>query len=103
MLFESPEPFLRVSWTVIIPAVAGSAAFILSALGLGLRAQRRKPVTGVQDLVGKIGKARTAISQEGMVLVKGEYWGATSGVPIEAGATVRITAVEGSVLTVEKA
>jgi len=102
MLFESPEPFLRVSWLVIIPAVLGSAAFILFAVGLGLQAQRRRPVTGVNDLVGKVGVARTEVHSKGMVFVAGEYWSATSETPIESGAGVRVRAVNGPVLTVEK-
>lgn len=102
MLFESPEPFLRVSWLVIIPAVLGSAAFILFAVGLGLQAQRRRPVTGVNDLVGKVGVARTEVHEKGMVFVAGEYWSATSETPIESGAEVRVRAVNGPVLTVEK-
>ncbi|OGG45652.1 MAG: serine protease [Candidatus Handelsmanbacteria bacterium RIFCSPLOWO2_12_FULL_64_10] len=102
MLFESPEPFLRVSWLVIIPAVLASAGFILFAVGLGLQAQRRRPVTGVNDLVGKVGAARTEVHVKGMVFVSGEYWSATSETPIEAGAEVRVRAVNGPVLTVEK-
>ena len=102
MLFESPEPFLRVSWAVIIPAVAGTAVFILVALGLGVRAQKRKPVTGVDDMVGKIGKARTAVHEEGMIVVHGEYWNAVSDEMLEPGSKVRVKAVDGSTLTVER-
>lgn len=102
MLFESPEPFLRVSWMVIAPAVLGTAAFIVFALGMGIRAQRRPPATGLSDMMGKIGKARTEVHEKGMVFVTGEYWSATSEAPIEAGAEVRVKAVQGSVLTVEK-
>ncbi len=102
MLFESPEPFLRVSWLVIAPAVLGTAAFILFALGMGVRAQRLAPVTGLSDMIGKAGKARTEVHEQGMVFVAGEYWGARADTTVEAGADVRITAVNGSVLTVEK-
>ena len=102
MLFESPEPFLRVSWAVIVPAVAGTAVFILVALGLGVRAQKRKPVTGVEDMVGKIGKTRTTVHEEGMVVVHGEYWNAVSDEVLESGSKVRVKAVDGSTLTVER-
>ncbi|MSS73194.1 MAG: nodulation protein NfeD [Candidatus Latescibacteria bacterium] len=101
MLFQSPEPFLRVSWMVIAPVVLGTAAFVVFALGLGIRAQRRKPVTGLSDMMGKIGTARTEVHEKGMVFVAGEYWSATSEAPIEAGAEVRVKAVRGLVLTVE--
>ncbi len=102
MLFESPEPYMRVSWLVIAPAVLGTAAFILFAVGMGIRAQRLKPVTGLNDMVGKVGKARTAVHENGMVFVVGEYWSARADTSIEVGSEVRITAVNGSVLTVEK-
>jgi membrane-bound serine protease (ClpP class) len=40
------------------------------------------------------GKAVTDISPEGTVLIHGEYWRATSDVPLTKGATVRVVGVE---------
>ncbi len=62
---ESSLEFVAVSWSVIIPAVVCTALFFLFAVGMGIRAQRRKPVTGVEGLVGEIGTALTDLAPEG--------------------------------------
>jgi membrane-bound serine protease (ClpP class) len=45
--------------------------------------------------------ARTAVSADGKVFVHGELWNATSRSPIEAGAPVRVSAVDGLRVVVE--
>jgi len=103
MLFNAPEPALRVSWSAIIPTVLVVSAFFIFVLAKGLRAQTRKPTTGKPGLVGEIGEARTRIGAEGMVFVSGEHWRAASDSPIEAGEKVRVLSVDRLVLKVEKA
>jgi membrane-bound serine protease (ClpP class) len=103
MLFNAPEPALRVSWGVIIPTVLVFTAFFVFVLAKGLRAQTRKPATGKSGLVGEVGEARTRIDKEGTVFVSGEHWKATSEVSIELGEKVRVLAVDRLILKVEKA
>jgi membrane-bound serine protease (ClpP class) len=103
MLFRSPIPALRVSLDVLIPAVVVTAAFFVFAVGMGLRAQRRRKVTGPEGLVGERGQARTDIDPQGKVFVHGEIWNARSREPIRAGSPVRVVAVEGMRLWVEPA
>lgn len=94
MLFESPVPYLRVSWSVLIPVVLGtSALFILSAT-LAFRAYLSKPTTGMEGLVGEIGTAKTEIFQEGKVFIHGEYWNAYSDEVIPEGKEVRVLKVD---------
>jgi len=97
LLIDSSEPFLRVSWSVIIPAVLTTVAFFVFAVGMGLRAQLRKPATGSEGLTGLIGVVRSPIDaeSEGTVLVHGEIWRATSDERIEKGERVKVTGVEG--------
>ncbi len=102
MLFETPEPFYRVSLSVIIPAVVGTLVFFLFAVGLGLRAQRRKPATGAQGLIGEVGKAIEKIDPEGQIKIHGEIWLATSDVPIKPKQKVVVREVQnGLILKVE--
>ena len=42
MLIDSPLPFMKVSLSVIIPSVIFTALFFLFAVGVGLRAQKRR-------------------------------------------------------------
>jgi membrane-bound serine protease (ClpP class) len=102
MLFETPEPLFRVSLAVIIPAVVATAAFFLFAVGLGLRAQRRKPTTGAQGIVGEVGVAIDRLDPEGQIKIHGEIWKATCDSRVKPGDKVVVREVlDGLVLRVE--
>lgn len=102
MFIDSPLPFLRVSYSVIFPAVVFTALFFLFAVGMGLRAQSKRVATGNRGIMREIGTAKTDIKEAGSVFVHGEYWNARSAEPIEQGSRVRIVAVEGMTLVVER-
>jgi membrane-bound serine protease (ClpP class) len=102
LLFESPLPYMRASLVVVITVVAGTALFFLVAIGLALRARKRKVTTGGRGLVGEIGVARTALKPEGDVFVHGEIWKAEADQPIKKGEKVVVTAVEHLTLKVAK-
>jgi membrane-bound serine protease (ClpP class) len=79
MLFESPGPFVRLSLYLILPAVFITALFFSLTISLALKAHRRKPVTGKEELIGMEGIAKTDITGEGgMVSLHGELWSAFS-------------------------
>jgi membrane-bound serine protease (ClpP class) len=101
MFIDSPLPFMRVSIKVIIPAVIFTAAFFMFAVGMGIRAQRRKVSTGQLGIIGEIGTAKQDIDKEGSVFIHGEYWNARSDERIAAGEKVVVVAVDGMVLTVK--
>jgi membrane-bound serine protease (ClpP class) len=130
MLIETPSSleFVAVSLGVIIPAVLCTAAFFLFAVGMGLRAQSRKPTTGVEGLVGEIGTALTDLSplshgpkgelpkrqvpkgqvpmgqlSTGQVRVHGEIWSAVAEAgPIRSDEQVLVVRVEHLTLVVRK-
>jgi membrane-bound serine protease (ClpP class) len=101
-LFE-PGSSLRVSLSVIFPAVATFAAFFLFVAYMAARAHRRPVQSGVEGMIGEIGEARTALDPDGKVFVHGEYWNARSSTPVRRGARVRVLKVEGLKLEVEPA
>lgn len=103
MLFESPEPYLRVSWQVIAITVIAVSAFSVFAVTMAVRVHRRKPTTGGEGLVGESGKALSAIAPEGRVFIHGEYWDAWSDEPLAEGEKVTVVAVEGMRVKVRKA
>jgi membrane-bound serine protease (ClpP class) len=100
MLIDSPLPFMRVSLAVIIPSVLFTALFFLFAVGMGIRAQRRKVTTGNEGLLGERGVARTDVHEGGSVFVHGEHWNARSEAPIAAGTRVVVEHVDGMTVTV---
>jgi membrane-bound serine protease (ClpP class) len=103
MLFDSPNPWARISLRVLIPTVAIFAGFFLLCVWLAIRGQRRPVVTGKQALVGETGRVLQSIGGHdapGKIVVHGEIWNATAAGPQTTGARVRVLAVEGRRLLV---
>lgn len=75
---ESTLNMASISWAVILVVVLFTAAFFIFAIGMGIRAQRRKPTTGIQGIVGETGEALTDLRPEGQVRIHGELWKAIS-------------------------
>jgi membrane-bound serine protease (ClpP class) len=101
MLFESPDPALRVSWDVLIPAVAITSLFFAGVITLAVKAQLRKPVTGQQGMIGEYAEAVTDVGEDGKVFLKGEYWKAVSPTPIKKGSRVKVVGIRGLTLEVD--
>ncbi len=105
MLFRSGSTLdiITVSWQVIFVVVAVTAAFFIFAIGMGVRAQRLKPVTGVQGIIGEAGEAMTDLKPDGQIRVHGEIWNATSlDGPLKKGTAVRVELVENLRLKIRK-
>jgi membrane-bound serine protease (ClpP class) len=68
----------RISWSVIITITIITTLFFLFIIGLGIKAQKRKPVTGIEALIGETGESKDILNPEGMVFVHGELWRAES-------------------------
>ncbi|HVS16271.1 MAG TPA: nodulation protein NfeD [Thermoanaerobaculia bacterium] len=106
MLFDSPDPALRVSLDVAV-ALAAASLVVVAGLGVAaLRARRRQVRTGEEGLIGESGVVRAAIvpagsDHRGKVAVHGELWTAVADRPIGSGERVRVVAVEGLRVTVE--
>jgi membrane-bound serine protease (ClpP class) len=103
MLVESPIPYFRISWAVVIPVVGLSALLFIITLSMALRVYRERPDTGMEGMLGLKGEAKTDIHKTGQVFLRGEYWNAWSDEPIAKGENVKVTAVEGLRLKVKKA
>ena len=101
MLFDSPDPALRVSLQVLIPAVATISLFFAAVIALVIKAQRQKHYLGEGAVVGEEGEAVTDILADGRVFVKGEYWQAGSDRPVAKGQRIRVLGVAGMKLKIE--
>jgi membrane-bound serine protease (ClpP class) len=102
MLFDPRDPVFRLSLKYIIPGVVLTAAFFIFVVGKGVRAQRLPVKVGQETMIGKTGSALTDIdSAGGKILFEGEYWSATSDVPVQTGQTVQINGIEGLTLRVQ--
>jgi membrane-bound serine protease (ClpP class) len=102
MLFQSPVEYMRVSLSVIIPAVLVSAAFFIFAVTKAINARLKKPTTGMEGLIGEVGITSTPIAPEGKVSIRGEFWNVVSDQNIEKGIKVQVIGVTNLKLKVKK-
>ena len=101
VLFNTGE--LEVPWPTIIGLALGTGAFFAFAITKAVAAQRRRPVTGFEGIVGQTAVVRQPLEPEGMVLVEGELWRAESeSGPVSVGTRVVVTGREGYRLKVRR-
>ena len=93
----------QLSWTVIISTTIVTTLFFLFIIGMGLKAQRLKPVTGTESMMGEIGEAKEELNPLGMIFLHGELWQAESlSGAIHPGEKIRVKSMHGFKLFVEK-
>lgn len=105
MVFDMPEVSdLDISfWSVLVPIVVVFGVFAAGVVWAVGRTILRGQTAGVSELIGLVGRVSTALSPEGKVFVRGEYWSASADEEIPTGESVEITAVEGLRLRVRRA
>lgn len=103
MLSRATAPFLRISLGLIIAMSLATAAFFIFALSKGIKIQWKKPVTGREGLIGKVGIAKTVLDPDGTIFIHGERWQAsTKGELIKEGEDVDVLDIKGLKLIVKK-
>ena len=101
MLFESVEPYYRLSLKLVISMTALTVLFFVVVLGFAVRAQRRKPTTGMEGLIGESGVVTVPLTPEGKVRVHGEIWSATADGTLPEGTRIRVSGYERMMLKVK--
>ncbi|HXC62552.1 MAG TPA: nodulation protein NfeD [Nitrospiria bacterium] len=102
MLITTDVPGLQISMFVILPTALLTAGFFVLVVGMAWRAHQKKPVTGVEALIGMAGIAKTEIDPRGSVLLQGELWEALSNEPIKKGEPVIVRGLDGLTLLVKR-
>lgn len=100
MLFNTPEPALRVSVQLIAMLTAFTILVIGFLVWMSLLARRLPVRTGIEGLIKETGVARSELAPRGKVFVHGELWDAVSDEAVAAGEEVEIVAVKHLLLTV---
>ena len=103
LLLINGPPEIRIHPLTAISVALPFALITMFLVSIVVQARRNKVLTGASGMIGEIGVARTALSPEGQVLVRGEYWDAIADSSIAAGARVRVKAMSGLKLVVEAA
>ncbi|HET8549681.1 MAG TPA: nodulation protein NfeD [Bryobacteraceae bacterium] len=100
LLVEGP-PEVRIRLSIALAVSVPFAAVTVFLATIAFRARENKVITGREGLIDAIGVARTALAPGGKIFVQGEYWDAVATRPVEAGARVRVTGIDGLRLRVE--
>ena len=102
MVIDSPAPELQLGWPFILSTMLVLAAIVGFLARLGLRAQRRRPVTGTAGMLNESGEVLDAVGPAGggRISTHGEIWSAVASEPTPPGTRVRVVAIDGMTLTV---
>ena len=97
------SPYGKVSVPLVVMTGLAIGAFSIFIAAKGLRAQKMRPATGPEALIGRQGVVRVPLNPNGTVWVAGEIWTAhADDGPLAEGEPVEIVAVEGLRLRVRQ-
>lgn len=101
--FHDTPASVHPSWIVLIVIGFFIVGMFISIASGVARIRKLAAPMGTNELMGKIAIARTPLTPEGFVVVRGERWQAhAAGVSVQEGDRVRIVGAEGFRLQVEK-
>jgi len=99
---SSTLEFIHISRVAIFTSVGLSVFFFLGIIGMGLKAQRLKPVTGIEGIIGQTGISLEPLDPTGTVQIHGEIWRATTvGGDIGAGEKIQVVGLDNLTLHVK--
>ena len=92
------------SWWVLVLVCGGTVLFMLSGMTAMIRSRFSTPTIGREELIGEMGVAEVDVEPDGVVRVRDALWRARTNraTPITAGDEIRVVAVEGVVLEVDR-
>jgi membrane-bound serine protease (ClpP class) len=102
-LFEGGDRDIEiaVSLPLIIGFAVTTAALIFGVLGAAMKARKRLPATGAEQMIGSRGEVVVWEGPSGQVRVLGEIWAARGPATLKPKDAVRVIARDGLILIVE--
>lgn len=101
MLFDIEGPYFQLSWSLVFFMSVTTLIFLFLMLTLVIKAHRKKSITGKEGLLHHEGIVTNIQDNGYTVTVLGELWHAKSSKTLQIGDKIRVTAVNGLLLTVE--
>lgn len=102
MMFDIEDQGLGVSWPFVVGLAAVSAAAIAAFGAFALKSRARPIVSGREDMIGAAGTVIASDPEGAWAHVRGERWRVVSSAPLQPGDHVRVNAIDGLTLSVEK-
>ena len=101
MLMDTEVPGYQIALPLIIGISLFSVAFIVVTISMLVRVRNKPVTTGMEAVVGEVGKVVSGFPGAGRVLVEGEIWQAKCANELQAGQLIRVTKLTGLLLDVE--
>lgn len=100
-LIDKEAPGFAVSLPFIAGTAVAAAGLIFLAGTMFLRSRNRPLASGTAEMLGSLGQVTVTDGAEAWAQVHGESWRVNSPRPLRPGERVRVTAIDGLVLSVE--
>ncbi len=101
ILFDTEGSELQVAIPIIVAVSTVTSIFFLIVLKMVFAAHRKPVVSGVDEMLGSIGQVLEDFEASGRIHIHGETWQVKSKLPLNRGDHVRVTAIDGLILSVE--
>jgi membrane-bound serine protease (ClpP class) len=101
ILLDTSVEGYDIAWQLIALVAITSALIFGGIVWLALRARNRAVVSGREEMLGQIGEALEAFSDQGRVRVHSEEWQARTNARLRRGQRIKVVGIEGLMLTVE--
>jgi len=105
MLINPNAIYITISWPYIISGVAVTTALFVFIVSYTIKAQIKRPVTGMEGMIGEVGVVRKDLNPTGKILIHGEIWNAFIQPPeevVKKGEKVEVVDIRGMELQVKK-
>ncbi len=102
ILMDTDIPGYGISFGLIIAIAVVSSTLFTLILVMAVKAQRRKVVSGQEELLGAMAEVLADFKDEGHIRIHGETWKARSAIALLKGERVLVTKREGLTLWVKK-
>jgi len=100
ILMDTELPGYQIAMPIIFSFAAFSAALLVIALGLLLKARKQKVITGLPYLVGATAAVESNRAGIPLIRLQGELWHVNCRQPLKENDEVEVTAATGNVLDV---
>ncbi len=100
ILVDTNAPGFQIAWPVIAAVVVTSVLFLMFVVPIGIKALRRKAVTGTEEMIGAHGQVEAWGDDGGTVFVHGERWRAASDRSLSPKQAVEVVGLDGLTLRV---
>ena len=94
---------VSLSWIPLLAGIVGMGMAMVGGMPAMVRTRFSTPTIGREWMIGETGTAVGAVAPDGVVMVREAPWRARTNraTPIDAGAEVRVTSIDGLLLEVE--